>query len=322
MRIAKCCGVGLSVLVLLAGSLRHPQRLSADDPQKEAPKPEAPPAAVKEVLDKYLKAVAAHDLKAMAALADAPWLDRDRKVLRGRSDLAKALEVVATQLPRDQGRRKVEAFPYAKARDGIKDQDERKLFDDVLGKDGWLIAVEGDGYPLSVRTILIRFQGGKAAIVGGPLKDNQITRRNRIPDVVERLLDNAETFELYSLDPDWKPGKGGKLVEGKDGFRGWRVLGKTEVKEKAERRRLTDALRVGAEDNSGMVAGCFIPRHGLRLKGGDKAVDLVICFQCLQVEVCVGGKQEKGFLTTGDPQKQFDAALKLAGVQLPRQAKE
>jgi hypothetical protein len=273
---------------------------------------------VKEVLDKYLKAVAANDLKAMTAVADVPWLDRDRQVVRDRKGLGKAVGRVAAQLPRDKGMRKVESFPYKKLRERIKDKGERKLFDEILGDNGCLVSVVEDGYPLSERTMLIRVKDGKAAVVGGPLKQNQITQQNRIPEAVARLLDKADTFELYSLDPDEK----GKGVGAKEGFHGWKVLGKTEVKDKAKRKRLTDAVRLGAEDNFGMAANCFIPRHGIRLKGNGKTVDLVICFQCLQVQVFVDGQRKEGFLITSDPQRAFDATLKGAGVKLPRPAKE
>jgi hypothetical protein len=292
--------------------------LTGDD----EPKPEPPPAIVKEVLDKYLKAITAKDLKAMTALADVPWLDRDRRVIRDRTSLGKALELVAGQLPKDQGQRKVESFPYKKLRDRVKDEAELKVLDKVLGDDGWMISVEEDGYPLSERTILVRVTDGKAAVVAGPLKQNQITPHNRIPEAVERLLAKAELFELYSLDPERKKDKQGNLVPVKVGFHDWEVLGKTEVKGEAERKRLADALRLGAEDNFGMVAACFIPRHGIRLKGGGKTVDLVICFQCFSVQVFVDGKKKEGFLTTGEPQEAFDAMLKSAGVKLPKPAKE
>jgi hypothetical protein len=129
-------------------------------------------------------------------------------------------------------------------------------------------------------------------------------------------------FELYSLDPARKTDKEGNAVPVKDGFHDWQVLGKTEVKGEAERKRLADALRLGAEDNFGMAAACFIPRHGVRLKGGGKMVDLVICCQCLSVQVFVDGERKEGFLTAGEPQQAFDAILKSAGVKLPKQAKE
>ena len=48
----------------------------------------------------------------------------------------------------------------------------------------------------------------------------------------------------------------------------------------------------------------------------------MICFQCLSVQVFVDDKQEKGFLTTDEPQKAFDTMLKAAGIKLPKPAKK
>jgi hypothetical protein len=139
---------------------------------------------------------------------------------------------------------------------------------------------------------------------------------------VDRLLQKSESFELYSLEPARKSDQDGKGVEDKDGFHGWRVLGKTELKDKADRKRLAEALRQGAEDNFGTQAKCFNPRHGIRLKGDGKVIDLVICFECLQVKVFVDGDSKDGFLTTGEPQQEFDAVLKAADIKLARPAKE
>ena len=158
---------------------------------------------------------------------------------------------------------------------------------------------------MAKRFLLIRVTDGKAAVVAGPLKENQLVPSNPIPPRVERLLDQAETFELFALDPR----SSGKATPSTENFHEWRVLGKTEVKEPADRKKLVDALRLGAEDNAGTVDGFFIPRHGLRLTSGKETVDLVICFQCLSIQVYVNGNMAKGFLTTGDPQKEFDALL-------------
>lgn len=301
---------------LLIGDPCLSHRLAA----QPALRPEPPPAPVQEVLDKYLKAVAAGDLPAMTAVADVPWLDRDRQVIHDRAELAKAVERVVTQLQADGGRREIKTYPIQKMRERIKDEAERKLLDEVLGNDGWMILVEEDGYPLSARTLLIRFRDGKAAVVAGPLKQNQLAPKNPIPDKVERLFDKAETLELYSLNPDLGPGEGGRPLT--DGFHGWQVLGQTEVKEQADRKRLADALRLAAEDNFGMAAACFNPRHGLRLKQGDATIDLVICFQCLQVLVYEKDKKREAFLTTHGPQPAFDAMLTKADIPLPKQAKD
>ena len=231
--------------------------------------------------------------------------------------LRKALERVAAQLPADEGKRQAEFFPYKKNREMVKDEADRKLLDEVLGDHGYFVFVAEDGRLFSERIVLVRFKGDKAAVVAGPLKPNQLSPQNKIPDTVEALLTKADGFELYSLDPAREPDM---AKPAKDTFHGRKVLGKTEVKD-ADRKRLAEALRTGAEDNSGAAAGCFIPRHGLRLKGGGKTVDLVICFQCLSVEVFEDDKRVGGFLTTGEPQKEFDAVLKAAKIKLPEQAK-
>jgi hypothetical protein len=40
------------------------------------------------------------------------------------------------------------------------------------------------------------------------------------------------------------------------------------------------------------------------------------------VQVFVDGERTRGFLTTGEPQREFDATLKAAGVKLPEPAKK
>jgi hypothetical protein len=292
----------------------------AANPKTAGPKAPPPPAAVQQAVDAYLKAVAAKDLGAMAQLADVPWLDLDRKVIRDRAALHGALKKAVGQWPRQKGKRKVETVPYQQVRKELKAEAERKLLDGLLGEGGWLTSVEVEGYPLAERLLLLRVKGTKAVVVAGPLKPNQFSPTNRIPEAVENLFGTAREFELLSLDPDRVIGKDGNVAPVKNGFHGWKVLGKTEVKGRAERKWLADALRLGAEDNFGMAAACFIPRHGLRLEGGGRKVDLVICFECLQVQVFIDGKPAAGFLTSAEPQQTFDAVLKAAGVKLPRPA--
>src|SRR5262249_35300364 len=119
-------------------------------------------------------------------------------------------------------------------------------------------------------------------------------------------------WELYSLDPS-------RLTEPpKDGFHGWKVLGKTTVKDADTRKTLLAALEKGAKDNDGKVAGCFNPRHGIRVKAGDKTIDLVICFECFSASVFTGDEKSGSFLTTGSPQPALDKVLTDAKVPLPK----
>ena len=97
----------------------------AANPKAAGPKA-PPPPAVQQAVDAYLKAVAANDLGAMAELADVPWLDLDRKVIRDRTALPGALKKTVAQWPRQKGKRKVETVPYQQVRKELKAEAERK----------------------------------------------------------------------------------------------------------------------------------------------------------------------------------------------------
>jgi hypothetical protein len=136
--------------------------------------------------------------------------------------------------------------------------------------------------------------------------------KNEIPTAARAILDKATDFELYSLDP-------AQRLDDKDGgYHGYKVLGKTAIKDADIRKKLVEALAKSAADNDGTVAGCFIPRHGIRAKHDGKTVELVICFQCLQVQVFLDDKKDKGFLITSTPQPVFDKVLTDAKVPLPK----
>src|SRR5688500_3924625 len=100
---------------------------------------------------------------------------------------------------------------------------------------------------------------------------------NDIPAGTLAALQQGDGYELLSLDPrelDEPP---------PDHFHGWRVLGRTTITDPATRKKLNEALRKGARENTGMAAACFNPRHGIHVVHNGKAYDLVICFECLSV---------------------------------------
>jgi hypothetical protein len=136
-------------------------------------------------------------------------------------------------------------------------------------------------------------------------------KENKIPDDLRTILEKAEQFELLSLSPE-------RLQEKpKDAFHDWKVLGKTTVKSAETRDQLVTAFKKGVAANKGIVAACFNPRHGIRVTADGKTTDFVICFECFQVQVFVGDKQDRGFLITASPQVVFDNVLKEAKVPLP-----
>jgi len=136
--------------------------------------------------------------------------------------------------------------------------------------------------------------------------------KNDLPPEVRSVLDRAESVELLSLDPgDADPGADDKAL-----FHGYRILGRTPLKEDT-RRTVLSALDKGIQESDGKVARCFNPRHGIRATREGKTVDLVICFECLSMRAYFEGRQTAGALTTRSPQPTFDRTLRAAGVPLP-----
>jgi hypothetical protein len=135
MRLYPTTGLGVVACVLAAGG-PWPRTRGDDDP-----KPEPPPAAVKQLLDQYLKAAAEKDVPGMTALAGVPWLDRDRMLVRDAANLGKAVGRAAAQFPAAKGKRKVDAVPYKQVRKRVEAEADRKVLDELLGEDGWVAMV-------------------------------------------------------------------------------------------------------------------------------------------------------------------------------------
>lgn len=141
--------------------------------------------------------------------------------------------------------------------------------------------------------------------------------KNELPEVVRAVLEKPDALVLLSLNPE-RPDK-----QAKDDWYGWKVLGRTELKDAAARKVVADAVQKGVKDSDGTAAKCFEPRHGVHAVRGDKSVDLVICFECYQLHVYVNGKREgRTILTTRAPQAALDQILKDAKVPLPPGPKE
>jgi hypothetical protein len=133
-------------------------------------------------------------------------------------------------------------------------------------------------------------------------------------DEVKKILAKPTAIELYSLEPT-------RDEKAKDHFHGWKVLGKTIVKDDTERKSL---LGVAGTIGPGYGARCFDPRHGIRVSSGDKSIDLIICFECSWVYIHFIGKDDDRLrLIIGrDQQPALDKILTDAKVPLPKQARE
>jgi hypothetical protein len=140
-----------------------------------------------------------------------------------------------------------------------------------------------------------------------------------MPKDVKAALEKADQWELFSLDPsvlniEGEPEK----YPPKDAFQGWKVLGKTTIKDADKRKELLALLVKGAADDKAQGIRCFEPRHGIRMTIDGKTIDLVICFHCMQAYVYTGEKKMGYFLTGDAPQAALNKVLTDAKVPLPK----
>jgi hypothetical protein len=133
---------------------------------------------------------------------------------------------------------------------------------------------------------------------------------HQIPAAAKAVLEKAEDFELLSLEP--------VATNMMGNFHGWKVLGKTAVKDAETRKKLIEAFEKGVSEYKDGAARCFNPRHGIRVKHDGKTVEFVICFECAQVHVAIrdGNSQPQTFLISQSPAATFNDVLKKADIPL------
>ncbi|WP_346334119.1 hypothetical protein [Prosthecobacter sp. SYSU 5D2] len=160
----------------------------------------------------------------------------------------------------------------------------------------------------------------------------------------------AEEWILYSLDPyPWRrnegedlfnkppplpgseeaqktksntepPGEPKRKVPPDQEFHNFPILGKLVMQENEKLRYVIQALDTAGQNWMGAVAGCFSPRHGIRVMREGTIHDLVICYQCSSAVLYVNGKHVGGiyFATTLelDPSPDvLDGILRKAGIK-------
>ncbi len=122
----------------------------------------------KEAAVAFLKAVKAKDADAVMKVSAAPFAYREgekvavlkdtdalKKWVKERLDSIKDAKDVPTEINM--------VLAYADIKEKIKDEEQRKQLEDVVGKDGFVAVVSADG---KMVPILVRIKDGKATVVG------------------------------------------------------------------------------------------------------------------------------------------------------------
>ena len=92
--------------------------------------------------------------------------------------------------------------------------------------------------------------------------------------LVTEALQQADVIHVLSLSPY-------PAATPAERFHEWPVLGTVAVTDPRTLSRVTAALQV--QQAVGLTT-CFWPRHGIRMNLRGQPLDLVICFECLQVQ--------------------------------------
>lgn len=139
--------------------------------------------------------------------------------------------------------------------------------------------------------------------------------RNDLPAEIRSVLDAGEPFILLSLDPMDPTLRSESDPPPAETFHRFAVLGKKSITNPSERAELLRALDEGIAAADGVPAAClFSPRHGISATLKDETVDLVICFECLTIEVYA--RDKRTIWTTRSPLPTFHRALERARLPI------
>ncbi len=266
--------------------------------EEEDKKEEQENKLVSDIVQPFLKAMKDKDIDAAMNCVSLPWLADDEKIIKDRDQLKKYLQDRMKKFDPKHWTGKVRNFSsYAEFQGDADVGGSNKKFIQVVGKVlqrndriVWVIDKEAKNFFY----FLVRNQKDKISIASGPHRMTFLMVDNKIP--------NAEQIELASLQPE--------------GVVKWTELGKTIIKDAKLVKKVVAEFKKGIDDSIGLGAACFNPRHRLKATYKGKTIELVICFECLQVQCILDGKDQKILYISSSPQKLFDKILKDAGVEL------
>jgi hypothetical protein len=144
-----------------------------------------------------------------------------------------------------------------------------------------------------------------------------------IPAAIGDLTEHPEQVTIYALDPESIQMKGLTMdaaarLSAEQAFYDHQILASADLPGTDERHELITLLWGGISDHEeGIPIDCFNPRHGIRVRSGDRWLDWVICFKCHRLHVYdQDGEQvaSKGISSSVEPR--FSAIYRAAGLEL------
>ena len=140
---------------------------------------------------------------------------------------------------------------------------------------------------------------------------------NRLPAEARVMLERATRIEILALDPVPAQMRSPPPAETWHDFG---VLGRATLSDAAECAELAQLILRGIRESDGTVAACFDPRHGLRVEEQGKVLELLICYECLSMQVFEGsiapGGKPAWLLTSSTPEPGVTRIYERAGLRI------
>lgn len=155
-------------------------------------------------------------------------------------------------------------------------------------------------------------------IIPSPRSPGYVRPPNKLPDEAVEALKSGVKFILFSLDPLIAFEAEKEKLKPEENHHGFKILGSTELVNPETKTTAIASLADAVRNFNGIAAGCFFPRHSLRVITAKGATyDFVTCFECYHIEVYLGEKRIGGAGIFGS-QEQLDKILTAAKIPLPK----
>ncbi|XAM01067.1 hypothetical protein OT109_06695 [Phycisphaeraceae bacterium D3-23] len=152
--------------------------------------------------------------------------------------------------------------------------------------------------------------------------------RTILPPQAPTVPNAPDSVTLYAIDGPVMEGAGFDLGNGPydpladytpdELFHDYPILGHVDLTGTPEGAHLARLIEQARDRPQGLIAGCFTPRHALRVVRGGVTVDYVVCFECDQFQWFVGQPAQWAGTQYFHPtyRDAFTAPLTAAGIQL------
>ena len=136
-----------------------------------------------------------------------------------------------------------------------------------------------------------------------------------LPEGIRATLMEADRFEIVALDP-YGIDYDGVSTDEVDDLHGYEILRRAEVEDSRLCEEIVGLFEQGIREVASDEPECFNPRHGLLAWRGERAVELLICYECSSFLIYTNGRFEAQGTTGRSPEPRMTAIWNSLGCDV------